>query len=82
MTSRTCTIGEICAEFGIPLRTARFYHLGFTLSEFRSMLAAVRDDPADLPLSREQITAQIEHLESQRAEIETAIATLRGRMAA
>lgn len=55
-------------------------HLGFTLTEIRAMLAANDRDgeePTDLSLSREQITTQISHLESQRETIDAAIAELK-----
>ena len=59
--------------------------LGFTLREIREM---VREDEAaegrpagaspELGLSREQVRGQIAHLEGQKAEIEAALARLRG----
>ncbi len=62
--------------------------LGFTLSEIQDLIASrakggapsVPGGDSDLTVSlgREQIAAQIVHLERQRADIEGAIAELRG----
>ena len=54
--------------------------LGFTLSEIRDMVGDVADNTAEvaeLKLSKEQIHAQIEHLERQQSEIESALTELR-----
>ncbi|HUI20933.1 MAG TPA: MerR family transcriptional regulator [Methylocella sp.] len=55
--------------------------LGFTLTEIRDILADRTEDPRkmelEMSLPLEQITAQIEHLEHQRNQIDEAIRTLR-----
>ena len=106
-------IGAIAREFGVSLRTLRFYEdkallkplrqgttrlytaedrarlavilkgkaLGFTLREIREMVrrAEAGEDPRpELGLSPEQVRGQIAHLEGQKAEIEAALARLRG----
>lgn len=105
------TIGEVAEQFGVTLRTLRFYEqkgliapsrsgstrlygprersrlavilkgktLGFTLQEVQAMLDAEGAPKAQaLPLSPEQVREQIAHLERQKAEIEEALAVLRG----
>jgi DNA-binding transcriptional MerR regulator len=57
--------------------------LGFTLTEIRAMLAEERRPEGsilNLKLSAEQIEDQIRHLETQRLEIEQALAELRSRL--
>jgi len=111
----TYTIGDLSREFGVTLRTLRFYEdrgllaprregmsriydardrdrlavilkgkqLGFTLTEIRAMLAEERRPEGsilNLKLSAEQIEDQIRHLETQRLEIEQALAELRSRL--
>lgn len=52
--------------------------LGFTLHEIREMLAArARGNALGLPISRKKCVEQINLLERQRREIETALAELR-----
>jgi len=55
--------------------------LGFTLSEIRDILAGQEQSPGKMDLEMgllpEQITAQIEHLERQRSQIDEALKTLR-----
>jgi len=53
--------------------------LGFTLAEIRELLAAQVEERLDLALTLnpEQITAQIDHLERQRAELDIALSELR-----
>ena len=105
------TIGDLAHEFGVTLRTLRFYEdrglikpkrqgltrlyseaskarlkeimkatqLGFTLTEIRALLGvdgSAKAAPA-LKLNKIQISEQLAHLESQKAEIETAIAELK-----
>lgn len=105
------TIGDLVHEFGVTLRTLRFYEdrglikpkrqgltrlyseaskarlkeimkakqLGFTLTEIRALLGvdgSAKAAPA-LKLNKTQISEQLAHLESQKAEIETAIAELK-----
>jgi DNA-binding transcriptional MerR regulator len=105
------TISELAKEFGVTLRTLRFYEdrgllsprrvgmarlyspadrerlalilkgkkLGFMLGEIRQMVAA-REGQADskgLQLSREKCLEQIEMLNRQQADIESALAELR-----
>lgn len=113
----TFTIGDLAREFGVTLRTLRFYetrgllsprregavraydardrarlavilkgkHLGFTLTEIRAMLADGKRDPSrpngglpssSLNLSLAQVDDQIALLESQKREIEQALAEL------
>lgn len=109
------SIGDLAREFGVTLRTLRFYEdkgllaparrgtaryygheersrlgmilkgkaLGFTLREIREMVA--EDEAArrsDLALSADRITAQIAHLEQQKADIEKALRRLQGYRAA
>ena len=107
------TIGDLAREFGVTLRTLRFYEdrgllsptregmlrlydgrdrtrlqiilkgkqLGFTLAEIRDMVGSavyVENAPPKLDLTQEQISTQINYLENQRNEIESALAELRG----
>jgi DNA-binding transcriptional MerR regulator len=105
------TIGEVAEQYGVTLRTLRFYEqkgllaparrgsarlygprelsrlavilkgktLGFTLQEIQAMLEDEDAQQAEaLPLSPDQVREQLEHLERQKAEIERAIAALRG----
>ncbi len=105
----TYTIGELARDYGVTLRTLRFYedrrllnprrngsariysardrarletilrgkHLGFTLTEIQSMIAAEEHAGAPvLRLSPAQIETQIEHLRKQRDEIDAAIEEL------
>ena len=55
--------------------------LGFTLAEIRDFIDSVKDPAGFQNLARslrpDMITAQIDHLERQRAEIDEAIAALR-----
>ena len=53
--------------------------LGFTLTEIRALLSAQAEERLDLALTlnAEQITAQIDHLERQRAELDIALDELR-----
>jgi DNA-binding transcriptional MerR regulator len=109
---KTYTIGDLAREFGVSLRTLRFYEdrgllsprrvgstrlydardreriililkgkrLGFTLTEIRALLEREqRGEGATmkLQLSPKQIDDQIEHLERQKSEIETALAELK-----
>src|SRR5579863_2479073 len=101
------TIGEMATEFGVSLRTLRFYEdrkllrprregntrlyspadrlrmqmilrgkqLGFTLTEIHDLIGNY-ESSADFEgkLKPQQIVAQIDHLERQRAEIDDAIA--------
>ena len=111
-SARYFTIGDLAREFGVTLRSLRFYEdrgllnpvregllrlydgrdrtrlqvilkgkqLGFTLSEIRDMVGDVSDNTAvvaELKLSKEQIHAQIEHLERQQSEIASALTELR-----
>ena len=106
------TIGDLAREFGVSLRTLRFYEdrgllnpqrdglmrlydgrdrtrlqiilkgkqLGFTLSEIHDMVGSADEttgDFAKLPLSSEQIRTQIDYLERQKDDIETALTELR-----
>lgn len=107
----TFSIGELSREFGLTLRTLRFYEirglispryhrsvrvyrqsdrkrlalilkgkkLGFTLKEIQQMLVAQQGgcDPQSFHLSREKCVEQINMLERQKREIETALAELR-----
>ena len=106
------TISELAKEFGVTLRTLRFYEdkgllsprragmarlyspadrerlalilkgkkLGFMLGEIRQMVAAHEGqaDSKGLQLSREKCLEQIEMLNRQQADIESALAELRG----
>lgn len=107
-------IGAVAREFGVSLRTLRFYEdkgllnplrqgttrlyrtedrkrlatilkgkaLGFTLREIREMVAETAAETvperADLGLRPDMVRGQIAHLEHQKAEIEAALARLRG----
>lgn len=108
---KTYSISDLAREFGVTLRTLRFYEdrgllsptragmsriytsrdrarlsvilkgkqLGFTLAEIEAMLAMEDRGESPTPnlnLSRDQIEAQIVHLERQRTEIEQALAEL------
>ena len=109
-SAKTFTIGDLARDFGVTLRTLRFYEdrgllspkrqgaariydardrsrlavilkgkqLGFTLTEIREMLAdEAGEQPApDLKLSLPQVEDQIAHLQSQKQEIEQALAEL------
>jgi DNA-binding transcriptional MerR regulator len=110
--SRSFSIGDLSREFGVTLRTLRFYEdrgllqprregatrvydaadrarlsvilkgkqLGFTLTEILNMVAQEEGSvaaPPDLNLSVDQIEVQISNLETQRAEIDRALAELR-----
>lgn len=60
--------------------------LGFTLTEIRDFIAregerAAEPETAVLPLSAEQIAAQIDHLQRQRASLDEAIRELVARKA-
>lgn len=109
--SEVYSIGDLAREFGVTLRTLRFYEhrglisprregltryydardkarlgvilkgkqLGFTLTEIRALLAKTdrsQSEP-ELPLSDDQVRAQIAHLEEQRRSADLAIAELR-----
>jgi DNA-binding transcriptional MerR regulator len=107
---RELTIGEMASEFGVSLRTLRFYEdrkllrprregntrlyslsdrlrmqmilkgkqLGFTLTEIFDLVGGGEAaDNIEDKLKPQQIVAQIDHLERQRAEIDGAIARLR-----
>lgn len=110
--SRSFSIGDLSREFGVTLRTLRFYEdrgllqprregatrvydaadrarlsvilkgkqLGFTLTEILTMVAQEEGDvvaPPDLNVSVDQIGVQITNLETQRTEIDRALAELR-----
>jgi DNA-binding transcriptional MerR regulator len=111
-TAKSYLIGDLAREFGVSLRTLRFYEsrgmlsprrdgmarhyderdrerlaaildgkrLGFTLTEIRAMLEDKRRDgsTAKLALSLSDVEDQIEHLEAQKAQIDTALRELRG----
>lgn len=57
--------------------------LGFTLTEIQNLLAANQDDASkvDLPLSREQMQTQLEHLRTQRDQVVAAIEELEAKLA-
>jgi DNA-binding transcriptional MerR regulator len=107
--SRSFSIGDLSREFGVTLRTLRFYEdrgllnprregatrvydskdrarlsvilkgkqLGFTLTEILNLVAQEEGAAeADLNLSIRQIEIQITNLETQRREIDRALAEL------
>lgn len=57
--------------------------LGFTLTEIQNLLAQHQDDASkvDLPLTREQMQTQLEHLRTQRDQLEAAIRELEAKLA-
>jgi DNA-binding transcriptional MerR regulator len=103
------TIGQLAEDFGVTLRTLRFYEsrgfvsprrqgstrlysqadrdrialilkakrLGFTLREIGLLLKGHAGTPEGLRLSRRQCTEQINLLERQKREIESALVELR-----
>lgn len=56
--------------------------LGFTLTEIQNLLAQHKDDATkvDLPLTREQMQTQLEHLRTQREQLDAAIRELEGKL--
>ncbi|MGL4323681.1 MAG: MerR family transcriptional regulator [Beijerinckiaceae bacterium] len=63
------------ARLGLILKGKQ---LGFTLTEIQALLAANQDDvtKVDLPLTREQMQAQLEQLRTQRDQLNEAIREL------